>query len=193
MEDLACDREKLFRTYRQFALINRLFSQWRRAYQKYLRPRMTESSRTYRLLDIGFGGGDIPRSLLSWAQADGHKLEVTAIDVDERALEFVCTLKGSGSGKGKIRFLHASPLDLVHSGERFDFLISNHLLHHMEEQELRSLLGDAETLASELVLFSDTERSPLALISFLLITASFFQRSFISQPSSSIPCSRPSG
>ncbi|MBI4584372.1 MAG: methyltransferase domain-containing protein [Planctomycetes bacterium] len=175
MEDLDCDQRLLFNTYRQLAGINRLFSRWRRVYKSYLRPRLTGRGRVHNILDLGSGGGDIPLALFRWARADGLQIQVTAADPDPRAIAFA----RRRSWPPEIEFLRASARDLREQGRRFDFVISNHLLHHLAEAEFAGLLEDAEHLARELVLFADARRSAIACIFFWLITAPFFHRSYI--------------
>ncbi len=174
MEDPRADPVLLARTYSQLARINALFAQWRRTWSRYLRPRLTDPDRVYTLLDVGFGGGDIPAALVGWARQDGRRLQVTAIDRDPRALEYARALPPDPD----LTFELASTRDLVAAGRRFDFVISNHVLHHLRPEELQALLADAEELTRGLVLFSDIERSPVALLSFALSTWPFFRRSF---------------
>ncbi len=57
--DGPCDEARLFATYRHFAVANRAVSGWRRIYRRRLRPLLAAGPVT--LLDVGFGGGDIPR------------------------------------------------------------------------------------------------------------------------------------
>jgi 2-polyprenyl-3-methyl-5-hydroxy-6-metoxy-1,4-benzoquinol methylase len=152
MDDPRCDPERLERTYRQFAVVNRLLSGWRRLYRQRIRPRL-HPDRPTSLLDIGFGAGDIPRSLAGWARRDGLALRITAIDPDERALEHA-----RRGPDGPVRFERASSGDLVARGERFDLVTSNHLLHHLDAASLGRLLADSEALSRGLVLHNDLAR-----------------------------------
>jgi 2-polyprenyl-3-methyl-5-hydroxy-6-metoxy-1,4-benzoquinol methylase len=157
--DGPCDEARLFATYRHFALANRAVSGWRRVYTGKLRPVLSAAGgSTVRLLDVGFGGGDIPRALAAWAAADGFPLEVTAIDPDERALAFA----RRADPAGRVRYRAATTGELRATGERFDLVISNHVLHHLGGTELGPLLDDSAVLASRLAIHNDIERSRLA-------------------------------
>ena len=127
------------------------------------------------LLDIGSGGGDVARALARWAARDGLRLTVTAIDPDARAHAFA---SGEPPLPG-LEFRRASSGDLVGAGERFDTVLSNHVLHHLSAGELGGLLVDSERLSRVLVLHGDIERAPLAYLGFGLGTWPFFRRSFI--------------
>ncbi|WP_308471340.1 class I SAM-dependent methyltransferase [Pseudoclavibacter sp. AY1F1] len=174
MDDPACDRGRLFATYAQFRAVNALVAGWRRVYLRDVRP-LLDRQRASRLLDIGFGGGDIPLALASWAARDGLRLEVTAIDPDERAHEFV---ESRGLTRRGVDFRAASSGELVAAGERFDIVTSNHLLHHLDPAALASLLADSAALAP-LSLHSDIERGRLALAAFGVATKPLDRGSFV--------------
>ncbi|MGO2750492.1 MAG: methyltransferase domain-containing protein [Pseudoclavibacter sp.] len=174
MDDLACDRDRLFATYAQFRAVNALVAGWRRVYLRDVRP-VLDRRRASRLLDIGFGGGDIPLALAGWAARDGLRLEVTAIDPDKRAHEFVET---RGLTRRGVDFRAASSSELVDAGERFDIVTSNHLLHHLDPPALSSLLTDSAALAP-LAVHSDIERGRLALAAFGVATKPLDRGSFV--------------
>jgi 2-polyprenyl-3-methyl-5-hydroxy-6-metoxy-1,4-benzoquinol methylase len=173
MEEADCDPQKLHNTYVQFRVINFLLSGWRGLYRKYLRP--LASGGTLNLLDIGFGGGDISFALARWARRDGLDLQMTAIDTDPRALAYVNGLEVPPG----LRFRAASTTDLVARGERFDVVVSNHLLHHLEPEEVTAFCQETSLLSRRAVIHSDIERGALAYGLFGLLTGPFFHRSYI--------------
>lgn len=175
-----CDPRLLRRTYRQFAVLNRLISRWDYLYRSEIRPLLaSRGGGPVRLLDIGFGGGDIPARLARLARDDGYRLEVTAVDTDPRAVDYA-TRHHAGSG---VRYRLASPARLLEEGEEgsYDLVTSNHLLHHLAPEELPGLLRQARALARGPVLFCDIERSDWAWLLFGLLSRPFFRRSFITR------------
>ena len=175
MDDPDCDVDRLERTYRQFRTVNGLFSGWRRIYRQWIRPQL-DAGRPTTLLDIGFGGGDISRALTRWAARDRLILHTTAIDPDERALRHVRRSPPAG-----VRFEQASSADLVARGDRYDLVISNHLLHHLEPGELAALLADSRALARRLVVHNDLSRGRASYGFYAVATLPFARRSFIHQ------------
>ena len=169
-----CDPAKLQRTYAQFWLINAVVSGWRRNYVRYLRPRF-DADRVNTLLDIGSGGGDVPRMLARWARRDGLRLEITGIDPDERAHAYA----SSQAALPGLSFRQAFSSELVTEGRAYDVVISNHVLHHLDDEQFRSLLADSEQLAHRLSLHSDIERSRWGYALFSAGTLPFFPGSFI--------------
>jgi 2-polyprenyl-3-methyl-5-hydroxy-6-metoxy-1,4-benzoquinol methylase len=174
MDDPACDLSTLHRTYGQFGAVNALVAGWRGVYLRELRPRLPRD-RPGTLLDIGCGGGDLARQLSRWAARDGLNLQVTGIDADRRATEYAC----SQPPRSGVSFRQAYSSDLVAEGKRFDLVISNHLLHHLNAAELNHLLDDSQKLARRAVVHSDIGRSALAYAAFGLLVAPLFRGSFI--------------
>jgi len=169
MDDAECDPEMLRRTYERFGVINVAFSGLRSIYRRWIRPRLRPDRET-RLLDVGTGGGDIPRRFLDWSSADGLALSVVAIDVEPRAVAYAARHPAPG-----LEVRHVATSELVAVGERFDIVTSNHVLHHLRPEEIADLLADSERLVDGrgLVVHGDIERSRLAYAGFAAATAPF--------------------
>ncbi|MET4094426.1 class I SAM-dependent methyltransferase [Arthrobacter sp. UYCu712] len=156
-----CDPARLDRTYAQFALVNRAVSGWRGIYLRQLRPLLrTGSAGT--LLDIGCGGGDVPAMLSRWAARDGLRLEITGIDPDPRASRFAAARHTEAS----VAFRQATAARLVQEGRRYDFVVSNHVLHHLAADELPGFLADSAELCRGRVIHNDLRRSAAAYALF---------------------------
>ena len=174
MDGLDCDPAMLDRTYAQFPVVNFVVSGWRSMYCRSIRPGLS-TTRPSTLLDVGSGGGDVARSLARWAARDGLRLEVTAIDPDPRAHAWA----SSRPGVRGLSFRRALSSDLVAEGARFDYVVSNHILHHLNAAELQGVLADSEALARRGALHADIARGRLAYLGFSLGTWPFFHRSYI--------------
>ena len=172
MEDPAADRTRLFRTYREFALTNRVVADWRCHYTELIRPHLC-GGETRTLLDVGFGGGDIPLALAAWARRDRLALEITGIETDERALEFVSTLPPRQGVTFRLDTLE----NLCRNRRRFDFVIANHVLHHLDREALAPFREQTEALTVRLAVFNDIARSPLAYALFALFAPVLLSRS----------------
>lgn len=168
-----CDPVELERTYQQFGLVNRLFSGWRRLYIHELRPLLSADAPTT-VLDIGSGGGDLAVLLAQWSRRDKLLLEITGADPDARA----CAFAARRPRPANVRFVQADSSSLVREGRRFDVVISNHVLHHLQPTDLARLLADSQVLARRLCLHNDLRRSALAYTLFSL-AALPFRGSFI--------------
>jgi len=177
MDRSDCDPIRLSNTYKNFSLVNRLISRWQSVYRKFIRPDL-RVGKPARLLDVGCGGGDIARMICGMAETDGFRLDVTGIDPDSRALVHA---HGQPNTKGNLRphFMRAETSELVSKGEVFDFVISNHVLHHLETEKIPTFLTELKQLASIRVICNDIERSALGYLLFSIATRPFFKNSFI--------------
>jgi 2-polyprenyl-3-methyl-5-hydroxy-6-metoxy-1,4-benzoquinol methylase len=167
MDDPSCDAETLRRTYARFALVNAVVSGQRAVYRQWIRPRL-RAARGGRVLDVGTGGGDLPRRVRRWAERDGLRVEAVGIDPDPRAIAFAAE-RGEPAG---VRFVQAGTRELRDAGERFDVVLSNHVLHHLDDAALGALLSDSERLvaAGGVAVHGDIARSAAAYAAFAAAT-----------------------
>lgn len=161
MDRPGCDPARLDRTYAQFGIVNRAVSGWRSIYRRRIRPLLSASS-VATLLDIGCGGGDVAVLLARWAARDGLRLEITAIDPDERAYRFALRRPGTPG----VTFRRVSTSELTAEGRTFDIVISNHVLHHLSPPDFGQFLADSALLCRGAVIHNDIRRGPAAYALF---------------------------
>lgn len=154
MDDPDCDPAVLDATLRRFGIVNRLVSGWGTVYRRRLRPALR--GRRTRVLDLGCGGGDLVERLAGLARRDGLDVEWVGVDPDPRAIAAASVRAGAG-----IRFRCADAATLVAAGERFDAVVSNHVLHHLDD-DLPGFAADSLALTGGPVLHADIERGRLA-------------------------------
>ena len=165
MDDPHADRASLERTYLRFGPLNAVLSGWRRLYRRTIRPRAGQS---IRIRDIGSGGGDVARTLARCARRDGLQAEVLALDADPRATRWA---QGRGSPPG-VSYVTGLSADLAAAGEGFDVIASNHLLHHLDADELRGVLAAPERMLRPggIAVHADIARSSAAYTAYDVLT-----------------------
>jgi 2-polyprenyl-3-methyl-5-hydroxy-6-metoxy-1,4-benzoquinol methylase len=173
MDDPDCDPVRLGRTLRRFGMLNRMLSGWGTVYEGHVRPALITGGGG-RLLDIGCGAGDVLRRLVTRARADGFTVEAVGIDPDERGLAVARATPVSG-----IHYRAALSEQLVAEGERFDVVVSNHLVHHLTAGQLSGLARDSEALASRVALHSDIVRGRTAYGAYAVGITPFAPGSFL--------------
>src|SRR5688572_2076156 len=89
----------------------------------------------FRLLDVGFGDGDILRAIARWAQRRGIPAALTGIDLNPRS---VAAAEVTPSPGAPIRFLTGDYAELA--GEGFDCVVSSLVAHHMTDDEMAAFL-----------------------------------------------------
>ncbi|KZE88374.1 methyltransferase domain-containing protein [Microbacterium sp. TNHR37B] len=160
MDDPACDPERLAATLRRFGAVNRLVSAWDRLYRSHVRPAILARAphgTAARVLDIGCGGGDVVSRLAALARRDGLAAQWLGIDPDPRALDVAMERE-----RDDVRFRRADSTELRGSGETFDLVLSNHVLHHLAAPALTQFADDSLALSRGPVLHADIRRGRLA-------------------------------
>ena len=159
MDDPDCDPVALAATLRRFGAVNRMVSGWGTVWRRHLRPALAGLDRPARVLDIGSGGGDVTARLARLAERDGLSVTWLGIDPDARALAVARERSRPG-----LEFRSTDSTTLRRTGDRFDAVLSNHVLHHLGDDELGSFLADSLALARPggTVLHADIERGRTA-------------------------------
>lgn len=175
MDDPECDPALLRATLRRFETINRLVSRWRSVYRSRIRPFLATLDRPARVLDLGCGGGDVIAQLAAWAESDGFEVEWVGVDPDPRALEVALTRPAPP----RTTFLCADGADLLAAGERFDLVLSNHVVHHLTQAELAEFVDQSRRLSRGIVLHADIERGRLAYVLYAIGITPFSPGTFL--------------
>lgn len=109
-----------------------------------------------RVLDVATGGGDIPTRLWLKSRRAGLPLEVDGCDRSLDALQYArqrTVYQGA-----RVRFF---PLDAVRDPlpTGYQVIVSSLFLHHLDEEQARTLLRHMAQAAGRLVLINDLRRS----------------------------------
>ncbi|WP_166865704.1 MULTISPECIES: methyltransferase domain-containing protein [unclassified Salinibacterium] len=172
MDDPDCDLGLLESTYAQFGPLNRLLSGWKRLWATRIRPYVVRGE-TFRVLDLGSGGGDLARNLAAWAARGGFDVQVTAADPDPRASAFARRHPWP-----RVTYVSTTSAALADEGAQYDIVVSNHVMHHLDGDSFGRILADCEALAPR-ALHSDLRRSPVSYALYGLGTLPWARSSFI--------------
>lgn len=121
------------------------------------------SARQFRLLDVGFGDGDILRAIAKWARRRGIEAELVGVDLNEKS---VGAARGATPADLRIDFRAG---DYGDQPERFDFIISSQVTHHMTDGQLMRFLRHMEAEARIGWLICDLHRHGFAYRGFPLL------------------------
>jgi 2-polyprenyl-3-methyl-5-hydroxy-6-metoxy-1,4-benzoquinol methylase len=175
MERADADLRQLLRTIRQFNLINILFSGSRRLLREYVFPLMEQDpDRTYTLLDVGAGGCDIVIWAVREARKRGLKLNITALDNDARILPVA---RRAVRDYPEVRIVAGNALDLTRL-DPFDFVFSNHFLHHLGWDEIKIFLENIIARTRLAFVMNDLKRSRWAYLGCTIFIGLLARRSF---------------
>jgi 2-polyprenyl-3-methyl-5-hydroxy-6-metoxy-1,4-benzoquinol methylase len=161
MDDPALDPADYALVLRDLALVNR----WTLAARPTLAflQRSLAGRRSFRLLDVGYGQGDMLRAIRRWADARGVSAELVGVDIDPRSKEAALAATPETM---QIGFVTGDYRDVP---GRFDYVVSSLVAHHMSERELRSFVRFMERNAMRGWLVNDLHRHRFALFAFPLL------------------------
>ncbi|WP_022681813.1 methyltransferase domain-containing protein [Sphingobium bisphenolivorans] len=125
--------------------------------------RAVGEARRFRLLDVGFGDGDILRAIGRWAVRKGIDAELVGVDLNEKSLAAARSATPPGM---EIDYRAGDYLD---QPERFDFIISSQVTHHMTDAQLMTFLRHMEAQARMGWLVCDLHRHRFAYQGFPLL------------------------
>jgi 2-polyprenyl-3-methyl-5-hydroxy-6-metoxy-1,4-benzoquinol methylase len=155
MDDPALDPEEHAHALRGLARLNAM-SRVPASLYPILRREAAKLDRPLTIADIATGSADVPVALLERAKRDGVRLDVTASDISERALE---TAKDRAAAANVT--LHTQPLDVLRADfPRADVVMCSLFLHHLTDDQVATVLRKMAAAASRLVLVSDLRRGP---------------------------------
>ena len=119
------------------------------------------------VVDLGTGGGDIPRALVRWARRAGRSLRVIALDLDAATLSLA---RRATVGYPEITLVRADALALPFRPGTVDVAISALTLHHLEPAAAAACLAAMDQVARAGMVVNDLARSRAALVLVWLAT-----------------------
>ena len=175
MDDPECDEKKLIETVKQFRIINRLFSSSRRLIKAHLLPLMNPGRpEPYTLLEIGAGGCDTALWLADHCRKKSIRITISCLDNDPRIAAYA---RGKVAGRENVGMVERSVFDLPSLGE-FDFVFSNHFLHHFSNDQLVNILNDVAAATRKSFIMNDLRRSRPAYLGYRIFSSLFLHNSF---------------
>ena len=125
--------------------------------------RAVGGAKRFRLLDVGFGDGDILRAIARWAERKGIEAELVGVDLNEKSVR---AARNATPADMRIDYRARDYLD---QPERFDFIISSQVTHHMTDEQLMRFLCHMEAEARVGWLICDLHRHGFAYHGFPLL------------------------
>lgn len=166
MDNPQADLKKLHQTYAHFFWVNRVISRWHYIFESHIHANIKNINSVIRILDVGCGGGDLALLLSNKLRSLGREHQIVGIDPDDRAISFA----QKQVSRPEINFEARSLDDEFRLGNSYDFVISNHVLHHLSDTHIPDFLKLSRSLSHGKVIHSDIRRSDLAFIGYPLLS-----------------------
>ena len=121
---------------------------------------------SFRLLDVGFGDGDMLRAIARWARTRGMSAELVGIDLNPRS---VAAAREATAPELAIEYRTGDYASL--GGEAWDCVISSLVAHHMTREQLVAFLRFMEAEARAGWFVNDLHRHGLAYLGWPVLAA----------------------
>lgn len=166
----------LRRTLAQFEPVNRIFSRYRTLCERiFLAGMQREPERSYRLVDLGAGGGDIDRWLIDRSRERKLRLTIAAVEHDPRVIAY---MRRANAEYPEIETVESDVLN-ARTLAGADYIFANHLLHHLPGDRCIALLRAVDKAAPMAYLITDIVRSRAAYWCYSLLASVLFRGSFV--------------
>ncbi len=162
MDDPALDAATYTEVLHDLAQVNSV-TLARRPTLDFLR-RAVGGRKSFRLLDVGFGDGDMLRAIRSWADRRGIEAELVGVDLNSRSV--AAALERTPSAMA-ISYRTGDYADL--SGEEWDCVVSSLVAHHMTRDQLVQFLRFMDREARMGWFVNDLRRSRFAWLGYPLL------------------------
>ena len=163
MDDPALDAGTYRAVLHDLAKVNRTTFAYRPTLD-FLR-RALGTRKSLRLLDVGFGDGDMLRRVARWASRRGISAELTGIDLNPRSVAAALETPSPAP----IRYLAGDYATLA--GEGFDCVISSLVAHHMTHDQLVAFLRFMDGESARGWFVNDLHRHGLSHATFPLLAS----------------------
>lgn len=114
--------------------------------------RAVGSAKSFRLMDVGFGDGDVLRAVARWARKRGIAADLVGVDLNQKS---VAAARAATPADLAIDYRAGDYLD---QDGPFDFVISSQVTHHMTDEQLHTFLRYMEDEARSGWLVCDLHR-----------------------------------
>ena len=124
---------------------------------KHLRQWLLEGGCS-RVLDVGTGGGDIPRAIVAWAAKGRRAVDVHGVDIQ---VPIAFRARDRCASESLIRVAVADGMRLPFADNTFDVATSSMTLHHLDDSHTHVFVAELSRVSTRAVIINDLERHPI--------------------------------
>lgn len=136
---------------------------------KGLKKIMTDKSKTYKVIDIGCGGGDSLKAIARWAGKNKYKIQLAGVDLKQDCIDYS---KKTCAAFPAIEFYCDDFRNVFSKIDDIDIVHASLFCHHFTENELTDFIKFCNK-NNAIFVINDLERNPLAYYGIKFITQLF--------------------
>ncbi|MDZ4668485.1 MAG: methyltransferase domain-containing protein [bacterium] len=131
--------------------------------------------KTYRILDIGCGGGDTLMAIAKWGRKNNLQLQLIGVDLKADCIHYATEFCANYP---EISFVQSDYAAWLQKQSEVDISISSLFCHHLPNQDIANLMRLGAELSSTALIINDLHRHPLAYYSIAFLTK-LFSKSYL--------------
>ena len=124
-------------------------------------------NKTYTIIDLGCGHGDILRLVADFGRKQGYDFELIGIDANQDAIDYANELS---ENYPELTFRNEDIFSKEFQNIEYDIALTTLFLHHFKDQEILKVLSNLSTKATLGVVVNDLQRSEIAYGLFKLLS-----------------------
>lgn len=170
MDDLDCSGEELEQTLRELKTINRWLGGNHVTTDGLAKLMKRHPKSSYRIADIGCGGGDMIGIMDRWAKSRNLNVDFVGIDANRNIIELAEVRLNQVTN---VRWRVQNVFDATFSHEKVDLVTCTLFTHHFTDHELVGLIRAFRSKASLGIVINDLHRHWFAFHSIRILTGIF--------------------
>lgn len=132
--------------------------------------------RSFSVLDVGAGSGELLRVIADWAAKTNRKAKLTGVELNLRSAQAIVEQRVAFPTINAVR---ADAFKLPFANDQFDYSICSLFTHHFKNDDAINVLRELSRVARREVFVIDLHRHPVAYYFFTTIARTFLHNRLI--------------
>jgi ubiquinone/menaquinone biosynthesis C-methylase UbiE len=132
--------------------------------------------RSFSVVDVGAGSGELLRVIAEWARRGGRKTQLTGVELNARSARAIAEQSAQFS---EIDGVRADALQLPFANNQFDYGICSLFTHHFKNLDVVAILRELSRVSSRGIYVIDLQRHPIAYYFYITIGRLFLHNRLI--------------
>ena len=135
-----------------------------------------ENLRSFSVLDVGAGSGELLRVAAKWARETDRQASLVGLELNERSARAILD---ESPEFPEISSVRANGFQLPFRNDSFDFAIQSLTLHHFDDEGAVRILQEMGRVAARGIFVIDLRRSPVAYFFYTTVARLFLHNRLI--------------
>ena len=155
--------------------VNRWLGDARALRTTLLRTIRESQLKTFSVIDVGAGSGELLRTIAEWATRNNREAQLAGVELNTRSARAIA----AQSAMFSIKAVRANAFALPFSDSQFDYAICSLFLHHFKNEQAVKILQELNRVARREVVVIDLHRHPVAYFFYTTIGRLVFHNRLI--------------